>query len=683
MKRWTRRALLAATAWCVLVAPAQAADPPEVRNLPVDRYFTPNGDGSEDLARVTYGLSQPATVDVKIADAEGTVVRTVLNHAPQPESWNSNQFEWNGLDDEGDEAPEGQYTYTLRAENASGAVTTVTGHLGILRSVPAQLTAPAPGASLAGDATARLLPTAGYTLSSVRFSASGGGSLSPPSVAKGGDGSYSYTFNSALMTNGANRVQSQFSWRDAFNQFHFYVAEVPVTVSNPVRFGGLTRDAAFSPNGDGVEDTTTTIVQLTNGAADVTVRVLDADGEPVKTLFDGHHEPYLSTVWDGTDADGAPAPDGEYDIEIAATNAAGTTMTVRSVAIDTQVVGAFTAPAPGQTLTGSEHLAFVPRTGLTVNAVYYEGKCRSWQPYTCQLAYAGFADLDGTWGADVDTTRLEDGPNTLVADVSFYDQYGTSHSWPVSISVAVNNPVRLDQGTGPTAFTPNGDGEEDTTEVGYGITRDATADIAIATEGGTIIRHIDDVPATAPYGRFTWDGKDDDGEIVDDGTYTWTLTVTDPGGGSDTMSGDLAVVTTVPGSITAPASGANLTGAFDITFETTPGITTTGVDFYSCGTDDWTCHLGTAETDGDGIATVTSSDEERQQGAWELIAVVAWTDVFDNYHSYRTPALPVTVTDPLKVRVDDEENAWFLGGEEFESWFRVNRGAHVIGDDRR
>ena len=51
--------------------------------------------------------------------------------------------------------------------------------------------------------------------------------------------------------------------------------------------------------------------------------------------------------------------------------------------------------------------------------------------------------------------------------------------------------------------------------------------------------------------------------------------------------------------------------------------------------------------------------------------------MFDNYHSYRTPALPATVTDPLKVRVDDEENAWFLGGDEFESWFRVNRGARV------
>ena len=183
MKRWTRRALLAATAWCVLVAPAQAADPPEVRNLPVDRYFTPNGDGSEDLARVTYGLSEPATVDVKIADAQGTVVPTVLNHAPQPESWNSNQFEWNGLDDEGDEAPEGQYTYTLRAENASGAVTTVTGHLGILRSVPAQLTAPAPGASLAGDATARLVPTAGMRVTvQVRAAALLGGT--PPTTTK-------------------------------------------------------------------------------------------------------------------------------------------------------------------------------------------------------------------------------------------------------------------------------------------------------------------------------------------------------------------------------------------------------------------------------------------------------------------------------------------------------------------
>ena len=411
VNRWMRRALLAATAWCVLLAPAaQAADPPEVQNLSADRYFTPNGDGNEDIARVTFGLTEPATVDVTIADTNGTVVRKALNHAPQPDSWNSSAFEWNGLDNDGTEAPAGQYTYTVRAETSSGATATATGHIGIVRSVPAQLTAPAAGATLSGDVDARLVPTPGYTLSSVQFYSREGASLSPFSLPKGQDGSYSYRVNSALMANGDNRLEGRMVWYDAFNQYHYYTAQVPVTVSNPVRFSGLSRDAAFSPNGDGVEDVTTTSVRLANGAADITVRVLDADGAPVKTLFSGQHDPFVNLTWDGTDADGTPMPDGEYDIEIAGTNASGTTMTVRSVAIDTQVIGAFTAPAPGQSLIGTAHVAFVPRTGLHINSINFSGMCRSSQPYRCQLAYAGFSDLDGTWGADIDSTRLQDGP---------------------------------------------------------------------------------------------------------------------------------------------------------------------------------------------------------------------------------------------------------------------------------
>ena len=675
MNRWTRRGLLVAMAWCALVAPAQAADL-EVRNLSTDRYFTPNGDGSEDIGRVTYGLSNAASVDVTITDTNGTVVRKVLSHAAQPEAWSDNAFTWNGLDDAGLEAPPGEYRYTIRAETG-GAVATATGRIGILRGTPGELTAPVPGASLAGDADARFVPAPGYTVSSVFFRAYSGGLLSTPSVPRNPDGSYSYRFDSSRMTNGANRVQAQLSWRDGFNQSHSYVAEVPVTVLNPIRFSGLTRDAAFSPNGDGVEDVTTTNVTLANGDADITVRVLDGNGNAIKTLLSGHEDSYVSVPWDGTDSNGAAMPDGEYDIEIAATNAAGTTMTIRSVAIDTQLVGAFVAPAPGHALTGTERVAFVPRTGLNVNYVDYTGTCPNRLPGQCALGTAYYADLDGSWPTDIDSSKMIDGQNALIASVRFNDAYGAPHSWPVTLPVHVNNPVKFGNGFGIGAFTPNGDGQEDTAQVGFSISRDATLDITFASAGGTILRHLDDVPATADYSWFTWDGRDDDGDVVPDGIYTWTITATDSDGGTGTSSGELQVVTTLPGTITAPTAGATLSGPFDVTFEADPAVDVASVNFYRCDGPSWECFVGSAEPDADGIATATLSDENRAQGDWQLTADVHWRDAWDLDHSYRSPGVAVTIADPLHISVDETEDAWFMGGGSFDTRFQLNRPAHV------
>ncbi len=297
MDRWTRGSL-SATVVCALVGlvPAtQAAQPLEITKQTTDRYFTPNGDGHEDVGRVEYGLSQAATVDVTIKAGNGEVVRKPLDHVPQPESYYGNAFEWDGTNAQGAPAPDGAYTYEIRATGADSTVVTVTGRIGILRAVPGQLTSPAAGASLAGQATARFVPTPGFPLYRVAFSSYNGDSLSFPSVPPSGDGSYASDFDSALMHNGANRVQARISWSDGFNCSHFDVVEAPVTVTNPVRFRSVSHDEAFSPNGDGVDVTKTTFT-LANDDADVKVKVLDAYGTPV--------------------------PDGEYEIDISATNEA-------------------------------------------------------------------------------------------------------------------------------------------------------------------------------------------------------------------------------------------------------------------------------------------------------------------------------------------------------------------------
>lgn len=68
--------------------------------------------------RAAYKLESAAEkVTIKITDSQGGVVRTITLGAQE-----AGQFdvEWDGLDDAGDEMPDGTYKFTVEAEDASG-----------------------------------------------------------------------------------------------------------------------------------------------------------------------------------------------------------------------------------------------------------------------------------------------------------------------------------------------------------------------------------------------------------------------------------------------------------------------------------------------------------------------------------------------------------------------------------
>jgi hypothetical protein len=88
----------------------------------------------------------------------------------------------------------------------------------------------------------------------------------------------------------------------------------------PTVVQGLSRTPRFSPNGDGRFDRARVTFKLKK-ADDVTVEVLNTDGDVVKTLLDDRHigpyEPIQPALrWDGTTDDGGVAPDGRYRVKI-------------------------------------------------------------------------------------------------------------------------------------------------------------------------------------------------------------------------------------------------------------------------------------------------------------------------------------------------------------------------------
>ncbi|MCW2984777.1 MAG: hypothetical protein JWR63_2347 [Conexibacter sp.] len=96
----------------------------------------------------------------------------------------------------------------------------------------------------------------------------------------------------------------------------------------------------FSPNGDGRLDRARITFKVKQ-ADDVTVEVLDADGDPVKTLLDDRHlaayAPIVPSLrWDGTDDQGQAVPDGRYRVRITLRHLGRSVIPQRSILKDTR-----------------------------------------------------------------------------------------------------------------------------------------------------------------------------------------------------------------------------------------------------------------------------------------------------------------------------------------------------------
>jgi hypothetical protein len=82
-------------------------------------------------------------------------------------------------------------------------------------------------------------------------------------------------------------------------------------------------------------------------------------------------------------------------------------------------------------------------------------------------------------------------------------------------------PLVIRFATKPAYFSPNGDGYRDTTEIGFDLSEPASVSFSVVDAEGTEVRRIVSgrrLAGDAKH-RFTWDGRDDAGHVVPDGTY--------------------------------------------------------------------------------------------------------------------------------------------------------------------
>lgn len=105
------------------------AQPPLLENLlATPATISPNADGVDDETEITYQLPVTATVNITIAGPDGTTYPFVTDEEQSPEPQRRN---WNGKTLDGAVLPDGQYTYTVRAQDEYGNIVQRNGQVAI------------------------------------------------------------------------------------------------------------------------------------------------------------------------------------------------------------------------------------------------------------------------------------------------------------------------------------------------------------------------------------------------------------------------------------------------------------------------------------------------------------------------------------------------------------------------
>ena len=478
----------------------------------------------------------------EIVDNEGKVVRTFSwkNSAPQT-------CTWDGKNNDGIAVDEGVYTYRIsavdRAGNSSepaqvmniiydavprsvdmavaGSPFSPNGD-GVKDSVQLSLSMPNPSGLLNWSVTVR-----DKNDSVVRTFA--GKEVPPQSLTFDGKSD-----NGAVLSDG----DYQLSFSAAFNNGQETRSERNVTVDNTPPSASVNASGAiFSPDGDGRLDTLS-FSQQGSKEKSWTAVIKDEAGKTVKEWTFGE-TPASTVVWDGTAADGR-INDGFYTYELYTTDLAGNTGRAETSAFElstgtTEVILAvgFEAFSPnGDKIQDVQ--TFTPRVNTAGSIASYELKILN-ASGTAVKTFSEQRSLPGSisWnGLADDGSRCADGMYS--ASLHTVSKNGSE-------AVFTTQPFELDTrypevtlNSSFTLFSPNGDGRKDELDVSVRTSNEKLWRAAVTNDKNkNVVRSFVWEGSARP---FSWDGKDEAGNTVADGSYTITLSATDPAGNTGSAS---------------------------------------------------------------------------------------------------------------------------------------------------
>jgi outer membrane protein OmpA-like peptidoglycan-associated protein/flagellar hook assembly protein FlgD len=518
--------------------------PPAVTTSTPDLIFSPNGDGSKDALPIAQEGSPEDEWRAEILAQDGTVVASFAWAEMAPPT-----FEWDGRMADGTLAPDGVYSYRVATVDRAGNTTSssISNIIVDTQATPIAVSLDDAIFSPNGDAeqdtvtyTFDVPVTTGIDRWRFEIGTPAGAQLRSYS---GTDDVPGFVVFDGRGDDGSVVAERTYA---GLLQLEYASGNRP-EASSPLVTVDLTRPAAaaradlqvFSPNGDGLKDVVT-VFQETSQEQLWTATIRDVDSIVVRSeTWRGAADATFG--WDGRGADGVLVPDGQYEYRLSATDRAGNTGVSSPVAVtlDTGETPAFvTTDASHFSPNGdraADRLAVLPRlqeaTGieryvLAVHALGTADASADLAPPVRSFSGRTAVPERLVWdGLDDSGETVADGDYLVVLDVL----YAKGNHPVVRSAPFIVDTVFPTASVSPayTLFSPDGDGNKDTLPIQQSSSDETLWEASISDASGAITRSM------FWKGRLSdaeWDGKDENGNTVADGSYRYQVGARDAAG---------------------------------------------------------------------------------------------------------------------------------------------------------
>ncbi len=302
----------------------------------------------------------------------------------------------------------------------------------------------------------------------------------------------------------------------------------------------------FSPNGDGNKDTFT-INQSGSEEPEWKGKILNSEGEEVRVYSFSEGAPE-EIVWDGTDKNGEPVPDGMYRYVLSGKDLAGNSIekSLDNIIVNTDETAVFittdrTSFSPnGNDLYDVLQLQpfITEKEGIESWRIDIEhAKQGIVDSYTGEETAPGVIEWNGT----AEDGSVTEGVYTAGLRV-IYTNGNTPHARTMEFLLDISPPA-VDAEISPRAFSPDNEGVDDDLFIGLEI-EDLSGindwELTITDPRGTTFDSISG--AGNPRDTLIWNGYSSSGELVQSAEdYPYTFTIDDIVGNTATYDGVIPV----------------------------------------------------------------------------------------------------------------------------------------------
>ena len=520
-------------------------EPPRATLRATELVFSPNDDGNKDTITIQQEFSPEDRWEAKLVDPAGIAVMTYDWSLDPPAT-----VVWDGRGNDGTLAADGVYSYRLFGRDRAGnsAEERLSNIIINTQATPVALRATDSDISPNDDGQD---DSAGYLLDVPVLTGVERWELSVRNPSG----------RVVRLYSGAAPVPEEvtFDGRDDAGRAlpeGIYQAQLDLTYENGNRPSAtapelridLTAPAAtvkaslavFSPDGDGNKDTVT-IFQEAFDEAQWTGVVTADSGEAVRTLT-WRGTPDGSFTWDGRRSDGLLVPDGVYYYLLEARDSAGNVGRSNAVELtvdtaDTPVFLATSATHFSPNADGvADHIKLLPRLEDTEGVERWElsvaaGRGEGDSAGTVRtLSDRGSVPEQIIWdGLDDAGDRSADGNYFATLEVFYVKGNNPVTSSPTFVIDTSYPEAELTAES--LLLSPDGDGHSDEIFVDQSSSLEDTWEGEIAGDGGEVVRTFFWKGALD---GFSWDGTDENGNLVRDGLYVYRVTGRDLAGNAAT-----------------------------------------------------------------------------------------------------------------------------------------------------